>query len=179
MLEQSADVMRQYIDAVATFESLEETRRAAAQVRGGMYWHKGPAGAPHQAYLIRTSATGSERSLGPRSLETEAIHEKFHHKKTELELRLAALQKALARHQRLNRALHVGRVLPLIVDILNRLANTQLADHFRIVGTHALYAYEAAAGVCLDPDTVATRGRRARRLPGSCGLPGFAQVRPH
>ena len=34
---------------------------------------------------------------------------------------------------------------------------TQLSEHFRVVGTHALYAYEAAAGVRLDADALATR----------------------
>ena len=41
--------------------------------------------------------------------------------------------------------------------LLGRLASTQLSPHFRVVGTHALYAYEATAGVRLDSDTLATR----------------------
>lgn len=57
----------------------------------------------------------------------------------------------------MNRALRVGRVDPLVVALLNRLASTQLSEHFRVVGTHALYAYEAAAGVRLDADALATR----------------------
>jgi hypothetical protein len=40
---------------------------------------------------------------------------------------------------------------------LSRLASTQLSSHFRVVGTHALYAYEATAGVRLDSDALATR----------------------
>ena len=44
-----------------------------------------------------------------------------------------------------------------MVALLNRLASTQLSEHFRVVGTHALYAYEAAAGVRLDTDALATR----------------------
>jgi hypothetical protein len=34
----------------------------------------------------------------------------------------------------------------LWTTILSRLANAGLDDYFRVVGTHALYAYEAAAG---------------------------------
>lgn len=64
---------------------------------------------------------------------------------------------ALEQHQRLNRALRVSRVDPLVVALLGRLATTQLSPHFRVVGTHALYAYEAAAGVRLDTGTQATR----------------------
>src|SRR5450830_1081414 len=45
----------------------------------------------------------------------------------------------------------------MVVALLSRLANTQLSSHFRVVGTHALYAYESTAGVRLDSDTLATR----------------------
>ncbi|RJF99478.1 hypothetical protein D3871_13785 [Noviherbaspirillum saxi] len=157
MLERPADAMRQYIDAVATFEAHEEAQAEAAQVRGGMYWHKGPASAPDETYLVRTSASGSEKSLGPRSPETEALYKSFQQRKALAEERLAGLKAALAKHKRMNRALRVGRVAPLIVEILNRLAATNLSDHFRVVGTHALYAYESAAGVTFEDDAVATR----------------------
>ena len=43
------------------------------------------------------------------------------------------------------------------MDILNRLAATRLGEHFRVVGTHALYAYESAAGMTFEDDAVATR----------------------
>ena len=70
---------------------------------------------------------------------------------------MSGLKAALAQHQRLNRALRVGRVDPLVVALLGRLVSTQLSPHFRVVGTHALYAYEATAGVRLDSATLATR----------------------
>ena len=44
-----------------------------------------------------------------------------------------------------------------MVALLHRLAATQLSPHFRVVGTHALYAYETQAGVRLDADALATR----------------------
>jgi len=157
MLERPADAMRQYIDAVSSFEAYEEALAEAANVRGGMYWHKGPASAPDEAYLVRTSASGSEKSLGPRSPETEAMYASFRTRKELAEQRLAGLKTALAKHKRMNRALRVGRVAPLIVEILNRLAATNLREHFRVVGTYALYAYESAAGVTFEDDAVATR----------------------
>ena len=153
MLERPADAMRQYIDAVAAFEAWEEALKEAEQVRGGMYWHKG-AGA---GYLVRTSPAGSEKSLGPRSAQTEALYEAFQHRKQQAQARLAGLKEALAKHKRMNRALRVGRVAPLIVQILRRLSEARLGEHFRVVGTHALYAYESAAGVAFDNEAVATR----------------------
>ena len=157
MLETSASISRQYIDAVAVFEALEEALEDAAQVRGGMYWHAGPAASPDSKYLVRTTPAGAETSLGPRTPETEAMYERFTQRKGESAERVAGLKAALEQNQRLNRALRVGRVDPLVVALLSRLASTQLSPHFRVVGTHALYAYEATAGVRLDSDALATR----------------------
>ena len=157
MLERQADATRQYIDSVATYEAYEEALAEASKVRGGMYWHKGPAASPENAYLVRTSASGSEKSLGPRSPETEAIYASFRRRKELAEARCDGLKAALLKHKRMNRALRVGRVAPIIVEILNRLAATNLGPHFRVVGTHALYAYESAAGITFEDEAVATR----------------------
>ena len=139
------------------FEALEEAQDEASQVRGGMYWHAGPASSPQNQYLVRTTPAGAETSLGPRAPETEAIYERFTQRKRESTERVAGLKAALEQNQRMNRALRVGRVDPLVVALLGRLASTHLSPHFRVIGTHALYAYETAAGVRLDPDTLATR----------------------
>ena len=157
MQELSPSITRQTIDAVAVFDALAEASSEAAQVRGGMYWHAGPASSPESKYLVRTTPAGAETSLGPRAPETQAIYDKFTQRKQASAERLAGLKAALDQQQRMNRALRVGRVDPLVVALLNRLASTQLSEHFRVVGTHALYAYEAAAGVRLDADALATR----------------------
>lgn len=95
--------------------------------------------------------------LGPRSPDTEAMYESFRLRMELAEQRRDGLKVALAKHKGTNRALRVGRVAPIIVDILNRLTATKLSEHFRVVGTHALYAYESAAGVVFDDAAVATR----------------------
>ena len=157
MQELSSTITRQYIDAVAVFDALADAAAEAAQVRGGMYWHAGPASSPESKYLVRTTPAGAETSLGARTPETQAIYDKFTKRKQESTARLAGLKAALDQQQRLNRALRVGRVEPLVVALLNRLASTKLSEHFRVVGTHALYAYEAAAGVRLAAEALATR----------------------
>ena len=157
MLEISATIARQTIDAVSTFEALEEAQEEAAHVRGGMYWHGGPAAAPDAKYLVRTTPAGAETSLGARTPETEAIYERFTHRKRDSAERVSGLKAALEQHQRRNRALRVGHVDSQVVALLGRLASTPLSPHFRVVGTHALYAYEATAGVRLDSDALATR----------------------
>ena len=140
--EISENSRRQYIDAKAVFKAWETARDAAAQVRGGMYW-KNQDG---KSYLIRTSTQNSQKSLGPRSEETICIYDKFKTRKEEAEQRLTDLSKELTRHQKMNRALDVGRAPRLLVDTLARLSKSKLNKHFTVIGTHALYAYEAETG---------------------------------
>lgn len=147
------DARRQYIDARATFEALETAQAQAGAVRGGMYW-KTQSGAD---YLVRTSARNAQKSLGPRSAATEAIYASFMQRKAAVESRVKELSAALVRHQRMNRALFVGRVPTIVIDILQTLQRSGIAEHFTVVGTHALYAYEAAAGVRVESAAVATR----------------------
>lgn len=153
LAEINENARRQYIDAVAAFSAWEAARDKAAQVRGGMFWKECPSG----SYLIRTQLDNSQKSLGPRSPETEAMYERFTTRKAELAKRLENLKQALAMHQRLNRALHVGRSPQLLVDILRTLDKAGVAQHFLVVGTHALYAYEAAAGVRFGAGALATQ----------------------
>lgn len=55
-----------------------------------------------------------------------------------------------------NVALGTARVPNIVVNILEVLWNQNLMDFYRVIGTHALYAYESAAGVTFDPPTMAT-----------------------
>lgn len=147
------DARRQYIDARAAFEALEAAQTQAAAVRGGMYWKT----VNGRDYLIRTSAGNAQKSLGLRTAETEAMQASFAARKMEAETRVKDLKATVQRHQRLNRALYVGRVPVVVVDILNMLHDQGVAEHFTVVGTHAVYAYEAAAGVRVESAAVATR----------------------
>lgn len=136
------DARRQYVDAMAAFTAWEAAIAQARTVRGGMCWRTQGG----VEYLVRTSHRGGQRGLGPRSPANEAIMANFLERKAAAEQRLADLRAQLVRHQRMNRALFVGRAPQMLVAILNVLAESALADHFTVVGTHALYAYEAAAG---------------------------------
>lgn len=147
------DAARQYIDARSAFMELERTKKNALQTRGGMVW-KTVKGTD---YLIRTTQTGRQSSLGPKSEKTLAMFEKFTQQKSNITARLAGLKEAVAKHERMNRALRVGRMPNIAVAILNRIANAGLDEYFRVVGTYALYAYEAAAGVNLSSDVTTTR----------------------
>lgn len=152
-LEISPEAARQYIDARAAFTELERSKKNALQFRGGMVWKT----VGDKDYLIRTSTTGGQKSLGRRTAETEAIYQNFTDKKQSIEDRVGSLKSAIGKHERMNRALRVGRMPKIAVAILRRLADAGLDDYFRVVGTHALYAYEAAAGVSFASEITSTR----------------------
>ena len=152
-LDQSESQKRQYIDAETVFLALTKARKAAAEVRGSMLWRE----LRGKSTLIRTTANGAQKSLGFRSAETEAIYSSFMARKQSVEARQKALKAQLATQQRLNRALRVGRVPNVVVGVINALDNIGVQDHFMVVGTHALYAYETAAGVRIAEEAMATR----------------------
>ncbi len=144
---------RQQIDAESAWRALQDARQAALEVRGSMLWRM-QAG---RKYLIRVSGTGAHTSLGPQSEENQQVFERFMARKTALEERQKQLKATVAQHQRLNKALRVGRVPNVVVDVLNALAQARLQEHFVTVGTHALYAYESACGVRVQTEATATQ----------------------
>ena len=144
---------RQFIDSSTVFGEYRRARTAARQYQGGMYWKKQGS----YCYLVKTMPDNRQKRIGTRSAETEAIYEEFVIRKTETEARLASLRDALRDAERLNKALKVGRVPSVVIAVLQALDDAGLAENFTVVGTHALYAYESAAGVRIVQSALATQ----------------------
>ena len=73
------------------------------------------------------------------------------------EERLAAARDVIERQAGINRALGLGRLPLLAARIVRALdAAGLLGSGLRVVGTHALYAYDAAAGIVFAPDVTTT-----------------------
>lgn len=138
---------QQRLFLVDTIQLYEAWHSATLQVRShryGMKWLKSGNG----EYLVRLSdASGNGKSLGPRSPETEETYEKFTAGKARAEARLKATSARLTDQAQLNKALRLGRIPVIAAKILRELDLSAARDDFRIVGTHALYAYETMAGV--------------------------------
>jgi hypothetical protein len=144
--ELDEDAARQYIDARACYSAWEDARRQAASpdVTGSMHWRKRQT---DREYLIRTTADGSQKSLGRRTPETEQIFKEFTERKEMAEIRLKGLTAALVRHQRMNKSLYIGQAPRQLIDALSSLPANAV-----VTSDHALYAYAAAAGVRLRTD---------------------------
>ncbi len=153
LFELSESQKRQYIDAETVFIALTQAKKAAAEVRGSMFWRE----LKGTRTLIRSSATGGQKSLGAHCEATQKLFDGFMLRKTNVEARVKALKAQLATQHRLNRALRVGRVPNIVVSVLNVLEKAGVGTHFLVVGTHALYAFETAAGVRIAEQAMATR----------------------
>lgn len=59
-------------------------------------------------------------------------------------------------HVRMNRALRVGRMPPIAVKVISQINRAGLNQFLRTVGTHAMFAYETAAGVRMLSEVMTT-----------------------
>ncbi len=149
----SESQLRQLSDAQAVLRHSRVARQEAQEVRGSMRW-KTVGG---RQYLLRVSPRGAERSLGPQTQETQAIFDAFHSRKSSAQARLAAMRQRMDEMRQLNRVYQIGRAPSILVRCLNALEDAGLAQQFLVVGTHALYAYETAAGVRVQSGSMATQ----------------------
>jgi hypothetical protein len=119
----------------------------------GMRWKK----IKDKEYLIRlTNARGDGRSLGVRSPETEAVYAQFTEGKQLAYEKYHGLTDRLKLQARLNKAARLGRMPTVIAEILLELDSVQVLSDFKVVGTHALYAYEAMGAVEFKQELLAS-----------------------
>lgn len=146
------EARRQFINARDAFTATRAAEREASDFEGNMFWRiqKG------REYLIRTSRRGAQTSLGPRTAETEVIHDKFHARKVAVTERVEHLRKKMGMHEQLNRVRLLERVDATAINILNSFSAAGLDDNFLVIGTNALFGYEASAGVRIEPEHLAT-----------------------
>ncbi|MGA9725149.1 MAG: GSU2403 family nucleotidyltransferase fold protein [Candidatus Binatus sp.] len=145
--ELTAEQRRIAVDTAQLYEHLLDLHAQQRAFRGGLYW-KTVGG---RDYLVRTIGTHrGNRSLGPRSPETEEAFREFTETKRDLDERIKSISEEVARQAKFCVAAGVNRVPRLAADIVRSLdANGLLGSHLIILGSHAMYAYEMAAGVHL------------------------------
>jgi len=98
-------------------------------------------------YLFRDrDRRGNGKSLGPRSAQTEELLAAFSAGRTVAKERLHLITEKIQEQARLNKALRLDRVPRVVARVLRELDQAGLHDSFTVIGTQALYAYEAAAG---------------------------------
>lgn len=153
-IELNDNQRRLFINSVQTFDAWRDTAAHYAHYKGGMAWKT----VSTKQYLYRIlDRSGRAKSLGVKSPETEAIYNEFVSAKANLATRIKSLEEKLAEQARFNRAGRIGRLPNVIGEIVGQLdAHHLLGHNLIIIGTNALYAYEAMAGVLLEDEYIAT-----------------------
>lgn len=149
----TAEQARQLIDCRQIFDAQRHAMlEARRRFSGSMEWR---GDSSHQ-YLYRRQGRVA-KSLGVRSPETEQAYAAFTHGRQANDDRIAGLTATLEAMAPVNRALGLGRVPNLVARILRRIdQHDLLGERVALVGTNALFAYEAAAGVQMRSGLLAT-----------------------
>ena len=138
------------INTIQLFEALEQHRDKERHVKGSMHWKR----INGREYLYRAYTGGKNQSLGPRSDETESLKKGFEANKAAHLAREKTLKAQLQLHAAYIRANRLNRFPVAGARALRALQRKSIP--FRIIGTNALYAYEARAGVLIEPEHLAT-----------------------
>lgn len=155
--ELNGDQRRENVNTQQRFTAYREALQRDNDYRGSMGWKKSHG----RDYLVRSyygkSGIRRQTSLGLRSDKTESIKFEYDRGRLEAQKRLKDLKAVMVRQTAINRALGLGRV-PLAGAKIIRATDEAglLGSGIRILGTNAIYAYEAVAGVRIDPGLTAT-----------------------
>ncbi|MBN9237239.1 MULTISPECIES: GSU2403 family nucleotidyltransferase fold protein [Phyllobacteriaceae] len=156
-IELNNDQRREKINSDQRFTALAEAQKKAKSFRGSLVWHT-VKGSEH---LMRSyyDSTGARRQKveGRRSPATEDQKAEWEASRASTQQMLSVRQEQMARQSAVNRALRLGRVPLIAARIIRALDDVGiLGEGIRVAGTNAIYAYEAAAGVFVDPGITTT-----------------------
>jgi hypothetical protein len=151
------DQRREMVNSQQRFQALREAKSARDEQRGSATWIM----SKDREYLTRSfydkAGLRKQTSLGVRSPETEKMKSDFETRRDAAQDRWKNMRDTMDRQAAVNRALGIGRV-PLIGARIMRALDAfgLLGSRIRILGTNAIYAYEAASGVRVDPGLATT-----------------------
>jgi hypothetical protein len=144
---------REFSDTAQAFETWQELRHRERSARGSMVWMK----AKGIEYLHRSSYDDYGRrvqtTLGPRSPETESIRSSFLKAREDVKLRLKRLEEKMTLQAATNVARGIARLPIASARVIRAMDKAGLGPtRIKIVGTHALYAYEALAAILFESE---------------------------
>ncbi len=155
IIQLDGDSIRDAVDARDRYELLRRAQAEAKHSYGGSmkFEQRGDA-----EYLIRRPYSSSTRkSFGRRSPETEAKLEAFLAGKSRVEEQIKSLRGQLEDRSVVLRARGLGRVPQLTARVIRKLDDLGwLGTSLIVLGTNALFAYEAKAAVRIESGPLAT-----------------------
>jgi len=153
-IEYNTSQRKQYINARQLYEYyIQKRQEYLKNYQLSMYWRE----VGGKAYLTKKhSASNRVISLGAKSEKTIEIYESFIRHKKRLKEELKEFEAKLDKTRKLNKIEQLTRVPAALVKIYRKINELGLDGKMILVGTNALYAYEAACGVFLEEEQLAT-----------------------
>jgi hypothetical protein len=153
-IEYNNEQRKTYVNTEHTYMTyLELFHKYNKSYRYKMGWNKADA----KEYLYRECYDTHKRiSLGRRGEDTELILKKFKEQKQELKESLKKYKALLQRQAKLSKFEKINRVPNVLVNLLRAINEYGLDDKVIIIGTNALYSYEARCGVFMEEEHLAT-----------------------
>ena len=131
------------VNTAQLYENYRSAQSHAASYTYGMRWKK----VRGVEYLFRDrDRNGNGKSFGPRTEQTEKLLAVFSTGRQAAQERLDLITEKIEEQARLNKALRLNRVPRVVARVLRELEQAGLNDSFTVIGTQALYAYEAEGG---------------------------------
>ena len=147
------DTRRWSIDAAQIYEALIEARQIRREKFNGSVRFAPRNGVD---YLLR-KVRQREKSLGRRSPGTETIYEQFVSGRKRNQDMIDGLDARLEKMAPVVRAYGLGRVPVIAARLLRRMESLGLlGGALHVIGTNAIFAYEAKAGVHFGTELMAT-----------------------
>lgn len=141
------------VDSAQLYPQWLQAHHDVQRYKYGMRW----VTRSEREYLMRVlDARGNMRSMGPRSPKTEDVYARFQQGRVDAKERYQSLSERLERQRRLNRAVRIDRLPGAAGKVIQSLNLRNLTKDLVIIGTHALFAYEAMAGVHYEQGVLAT-----------------------
>lgn len=150
--ELSDNQVRNLVDLRQVYEAWRATQLDLAhKYAGSMFWRE-----VNGTEYLKRQVGAVEKSLGRRSPQNEEIFRLFREGRDAARERHDSLAQSLDVQAAIARTIGLGRVPPIVARLLRRLDEVELLGHIRVVGTNAMFAYEAIAGVTFSADALAT-----------------------
>jgi hypothetical protein len=152
--EYTTSQRKQYINAKQLYEHyVGKKSQYLMHYNLSMYWRSSGG----KEYLTKkNSARKKVDSLGVKSTETIKIYEEFLRHKKELKEELATLEEKLEKIRKLNKIEFLTRVPLALIEIYQKINELRLDDKMVLIGTNALYAYEAHCALFVEDEQLAT-----------------------
>ena len=153
-VEYSDDQRKTYVNSEMQYTSyLQKQIRYNKSFRFRMGWNI----QENASYLFKECLDTKKRvSLGKKDEKTIEIYNSFQKQKAELKASLKQSKELLIKNEKINKFTKISRVPNILVDFFRRINELGLDDKILVIGTNALYTYEAQCGVYIEEQHLAT-----------------------